>query len=133
MKSGKAAEPSGIIIETIIAAGDGVIACLTSLFNHIIYMGRVPNDWHLSYMISLFKGKGEDLSCRNYRAIKLQEQVMKILGHLLNPIMWNMFLSITCSLVSCQVVVPLTQFSYLDSFKKNTCKRRKTSILHLLT
>ena len=89
MKSGKAAEPSGTIIEMIIAAGDGVIACLTSLFNHIIYIGRVPNDWHLSYMISLFKGKGDDLFCRNYRSIKLQEQVMKILGHIFNPIMWN--------------------------------------------
>ena len=36
MKSGKAAGPSGIIIEMIKAAGDGVIVCLTSLFNHII-------------------------------------------------------------------------------------------------
>ena len=44
MKSVKAAGPSGIIIEMIKAAGDGVIVCLTSLFNHIIYIGRVPND-----------------------------------------------------------------------------------------
>ena len=86
MKSGKAAGPSGIIIEMIIAAGDGVIVCLTSLFNHIIYMGRVPNDWHLSYMISLFKGKGDALSCGNYRAIKLQEHVMKILEHIFSTI-----------------------------------------------
>ena len=39
MKSGKAAGPSGIIIETIKAAGDGFIVCLTSLFNHIICIG----------------------------------------------------------------------------------------------
>ena len=59
MKSGKAAGSSGIIIETIKAAGDGVIVCLTSLFNHIIYIGKVPDDWHLSHIINLFKGKGD--------------------------------------------------------------------------
>ena len=35
-KSGKAVEPSSIIIEMIRDAGDGVIVCSTSLFNHII-------------------------------------------------------------------------------------------------
>ena len=48
MKSGKAAGPSGITMEMIKAAGDGVIVCLTSLFNHTLYIGRAPNDWHLS-------------------------------------------------------------------------------------
>ena len=57
--SGKAAGPSGIIIEMIKTASEGVVACLTLLFNHIIYIGSVPNDWHLSYSISLFKGKGD--------------------------------------------------------------------------
>ena len=67
MKPGKAAGSSGvsIIIEMIKAAGDGVFVCLTSLFNHIIYIGRVPNHWHLSYIISFFKGKGDALSCGN--------------------------------------------------------------------
>ena len=44
MKSDKAAGPSVIIIEMIKSAGDGVIVCFTSLFNHIIYIGRVPKD-----------------------------------------------------------------------------------------
>ena len=58
MKSGKAAGPSGIFIEMIKAAADEVIICLTLLFNHIIFIDRVPDDWHLSYIINLFKGKG---------------------------------------------------------------------------
>ena len=88
MKPGKAAGSSGvtIIIEMIKAAGDEVFACLTSLFNHIIYICRVPNHWHLSYIISFFKGKGDALSCGNYRGLKLQEHVMKILEHILNTI-----------------------------------------------
>ena len=79
MKSGKAAGPSGIIIEMIKAAGDRAIVYLASLFNHIICIDRVPDDWHLSYIISLFQGKGDALSCGNYRGLKLQEHVMKIL------------------------------------------------------
>ena len=70
MKSGKAAGPSGIIIEMIKAARDGVTVCLTSLFNHIICIGRVTDDWHLSYITNLSKGKGEALSCGNYRGLK---------------------------------------------------------------
>ena len=44
MKSRKAAGPSGIIKEMIKAAGDGIINCLTSHFNQIIYDVGVPND-----------------------------------------------------------------------------------------
>ena len=60
IKFGKGAGPSGIIIEMIInATGDGVIVFLTSLFNRMIHIGRVSDDWYLSYIINLFKGKGE--------------------------------------------------------------------------
>ena len=86
MKSGKAAGSSGIITEMIKAARDGVIVCLTLLFNHVIYIDRVPNHWHLSYIISLFKEKGDDLPCGNYRGLKLLKHVMKILEHILNTI-----------------------------------------------
>ena len=89
MKSGKVAGPSGIIIVMIKAVIDGVTVCLTSLFNHIIYIDRVTNDWHISYTISLFKRKGDALSRGNYRGLELQEHVMKILEHILNTIIWE--------------------------------------------
>ena len=44
MKSGKAAGRSGIIIEKIKASGDEAIVCLTSLFNHIMFLGRALDD-----------------------------------------------------------------------------------------
>ena len=53
----------GIIIEMVEATSNGIIDCMTSLFSHILYKGRVPNDWNLSYLINLFKGKGGVLSC----------------------------------------------------------------------
>ena len=83
--------------------------------------------------MSLLKRKGNALSCGNYRGLKLQKHVMKILEHIFNTTYRKKSLSITCSLVSCQVGVPLIQFSYLGSHKKSTCKRRKTSTLHLST
>ena len=45
----------------IMAAGDGVIVCLTSLFSHIIYIGRLPNDLQMLY----FEETSGLLNCRN--------------------------------------------------------------------
>ena len=86
IKTSKAAESSGIIVEMIKAANNGIIDCITSLFNHIVHKGRVPNDWHLSYIINPSKGKGDALSCHNCRGFKLQDQVMKVLEQILNTI-----------------------------------------------
>ena len=74
MKPGKAAGPYGIIVEMIKAVGDQVVTALTSLFNGIVHEGVVPNDWHLSYIINLYKGNVDALSRANYRGLKLQEQ-----------------------------------------------------------
>ena len=84
MKSAKAGVSSDIIIEMTDAAGDRVICCLTSFFNHTIYIGRVPYDCHSSYIFSLFKGKGDALYCGNYRGLKLQEHLVEILEHVLS-------------------------------------------------
>ena len=62
-----------------------------------MYIGRVPDDQHLSYIINLFKGKGVALSFGNYIGCK---NVIKIIEHILNTIYGNKSLSITCSLVS---------------------------------
>ena len=89
IKSGKATGPSRIIIEMTKAAGNAVIVCLTSFFNHITYIDRVPDDWNLSYIINLFKERGDALSCGNYRGLKLQEHVMKILEHIREQVSIN--------------------------------------------
>ena len=86
MKSGKSSGPSGIIIEMIKAAGDCFIGELTLLLNSMISEGVVPTDWHLSFIINLYKGKGDALLRGNYRGLKLQEHVMKVLEHVLNSI-----------------------------------------------
>ena len=86
MKCGKSSGPSGIIVEMINAAREAFINELTVLFNLIISEGAVAADWQLSFIINLFKGKGDALLRGNYRGLKLQEHAMKVLEHVLNTV-----------------------------------------------
>lgn len=78
MKLGKAAGPSGIVAEMIKAAGESIIPLITNLINLIIQKAEVPDEWNLSYIINLFKGKGDGMDRGNFRGLKLLDQVMKI-------------------------------------------------------
>ena len=132
MKSGQVAGPSGIIIEMIKAVIDGVTVCLTPLFNHIIYIDS--NKW-LTYII---KQQSFQKKRRCFISWKLQRSWIagtcdENCGAYPQYDYLGTSLSITCILVSCHVEVPLMQFSYLESYKKSICKRRKISTLNLST
>ena len=78
MKSGIgriAAGPSGIVVEMIKAAGDATM--IPDLANAIICNGKAPADWEESFIVCLYKGKGDALDRGNYRGLKLTEQAMK--------------------------------------------------------
>ena len=45
----------------------------------IIREGKVPSDWEQSFIVCLYKGKGDALERGNYHGLKLTEQVMKVL------------------------------------------------------
>src|SRR5271155_4952879 len=77
MKSGKAAGPSGVVAEMIKAAGEVCIQWMTDLFNAIVMEGKVLADWSKSWLVSIYKGKGDAMECGSYRGIKLLEHVMK--------------------------------------------------------
>ena len=49
------------------------------LVENIISEGCIPTDWQESFIINLYKGKGDALNRGNYRGLKLIEQVMKVL------------------------------------------------------
>ena len=84
MKAGKATGPSGIVVEMIRAAGDMGASMIRDLAVAIICDGRVPFDWEQSFIVCLYKGKGEALERGNYRGLKLTEQVMKILERIVD-------------------------------------------------
>ena len=84
MKSGKAAGPSGIVVEMIKAAGDTGATMIRDLATAIIRDGKVPTDWEQSFIVCLYKGKGDALDRDNYRGLKLTEQAMKILERIVD-------------------------------------------------
>ena len=84
MKSGKAAGPPGIVVEMIKAAGDTGATMIRDLATAIILDGKVPTDWEESFIVCLYKGKGDALDRGNYRGLKLTEQAMKILERIVD-------------------------------------------------
>eukprot|EP00111_Clytia_hemisphaerica_P018805 TCONS_00055595-protein len=86
MKSGKSAGPSGIVPEMLKISYESVVPKLTSLINMIIREGKVPAEWNESFIISLYKGKGDSLECSNYRGLKLLEVLLKVLERILETL-----------------------------------------------
>ena len=43
----------------------------------------MPDDWALSIVVLIFKGKGDAMSCMVYRGVKLLEHAMKIVEKVL--------------------------------------------------
>ena len=39
--------------------------------------GCIPSDWQESFIVNMYKGKGDALNRGSYRGLKLNEQVMK--------------------------------------------------------
>ena len=49
------------------------------LVENIISEGCIPTDWQESFIVNLYKGKGDALNRGKYKGLKLIEQVMKVL------------------------------------------------------
>ena len=77
MKLGKAAGPSGVVAEMLKAAGHVGARLIADLGNSMIRNGDMPSDWEGSFIINLYKGKGDALERGNYRGLKLLDHVMK--------------------------------------------------------
>ena len=86
MKAGKAPGPSDIVVEMIRAAGDMGASMIRDLAAAIIRDGKVPSDWEQSFIVCLYKGKGDALERGNYRGLKLTEQVMKVLERIVDSL-----------------------------------------------
>ena len=76
--------PSGIVVEMIKAAGDTGATMIRDLATAISRDGKVPTDWEESFIVCLYKGKGDALDRGNYRGLKLTEQAMKILERIVH-------------------------------------------------
>ena len=77
MKTGKAAGPSGIVAEMLKASVDTGARLVADLANDMVRNGVIPSDWEDSFIINIYKGKGDALERGNYRGLKLLDYVMK--------------------------------------------------------
>ena len=78
-KANKAAGKSEVTIEMIKALGNLGKEWVYVLLEKIWDLEEMPRDWNDSWMIKMYKQKGDVLDCGNYRGIKLLEHVFKIL------------------------------------------------------
>lgn len=77
-KSGKAAGPSDVVVEMVTASGESGLQWVTDICNEVVTSGKIPDDWRKSWIVTVYKGKGDALECGSYRGIKLLDQVMKV-------------------------------------------------------
>lgn len=78
MKNDKSTGPTGVAAEMLKASGESGVRWMTDLFNAVVKKGNIPEDWCKSWMVSIYKGKGDALECNSYRGIKLLEHAMKV-------------------------------------------------------
>jgi hypothetical protein len=79
VKNGKAASPSGAVVEMLKAAGEAGLRWVTDVCNKVARERKISVDWCKSWMVNVYKGKGDALECGPYRSIRLLEHVLKML------------------------------------------------------
>ena len=92
----KSAGPTGVVSEMMKVAGGFSSRQMTDLIKNIVKEGCIPDDWRNSILVLVYKGKGYPRVCRLYRAIKLLEQLMKVLEIVLEK-------RIRCQLITCSL------------------------------
>ena len=60
-----------IPIEVWKLVGDKATVWLQRLFNKMLAGEEMPGEWRESWIVPLYKGKGDVQECKNYRGIKL--------------------------------------------------------------
>ena len=101
LKMEKAAGPTGVVSDMMKATGGFGSRWMTDLINNIVKEGCIPGDRRKSILVPVYKGKGDPLVCGSYRAIKLLEQPMKVLGRVLEK------------RIRCQVSIDNMQFGFM--------------------
>ena len=133
MKTGKAAGPSGIVAEMLKASGDTGARLVADLANDMVRNGVIPSDWEDSFIINIYKGKGDALERGNYRGLKLLDHVMKGMERVIEKIIRERISIDDMQFGFMPAVAQLMQYSSSDSYKKNILLRTRNCTSHLLT
>ena len=80
---GKAAKPSEVHMDMIIASGKFGIGVIKKLCQRVLDGKGMPEEWKTSVVVPIFKGKGDVMDCGAYRKGKQLEHAMKIVERVL--------------------------------------------------
>ena len=83
MKLGKAAVPSEVNMNMIIASGTFGVGVMKKLCQRVLDAKGMPEEWKTSVVVPIIKGKGDVMDCGAYRGVKLLEHAMKIVERVL--------------------------------------------------
>ena len=78
IKLGKAAGPSEVNMNMIMASGKFGVGLLKKLCRRVLDGKSMPEEWKTSVVVPIFKGKGGVMDCGAYRRVKLLEHAIKI-------------------------------------------------------
>ena len=78
MTTSKVVGPDLVPVEVWKCLGDVGVDWLMEIFNSISRAGKMPSEWRTSTGIPLYKNKGDNQDCNNYRGIKLLSHMMKL-------------------------------------------------------
>ena len=67
------------ILVKMLKASSTIVPHISTLFNEILQCNKVPDEWNWSYVINLYKGKGDAMVVVSNRGLKLLEVVQKVL------------------------------------------------------
>ena len=79
MKCGKTTGTSMIVAEMLKASGVEGAQQIRDLIKDIIHFRKIPIEWEESITVSFYNGKGVAPERGNYRVLKLQDQVVRVL------------------------------------------------------
>ena len=74
----------------MVHAGSKGIVFLCELTKSVVKHGKTPEDWEMSFILNLYKGKGDALNRGNYRGLKLTEHVMKVMERIVDGMIREM-------------------------------------------
>ena len=77
IKLEKAAGPSEVSMDMIIASGKFGVGVIKKLGQRVLDRKRMREEWKTSVVGSLYKGKGDVMNCGAYIGVKLREHSMK--------------------------------------------------------
>ena len=83
IKAGTAAGPSEVSVEMIAASEEIRIGVMAELCQGVLDGRGMPDEWALSVVVPIFKGKEDAMSCGAYRGVRLLGHAMKIVEKVL--------------------------------------------------